>query len=61
MLCEVLISGILCLLFRAALVYINNCPTRCNTKQSIYYSCLFFIIILCTPDDGCGLHPKHVE
>jgi len=19
-------------------IYINNCPTRCNTKQSIYYS-----------------------
>ena len=24
--------------FRASLIYINNCPTRCNTKQSIYYS-----------------------
>ena len=24
--------------FRALLIYINNCPTRCNTKQSIYYS-----------------------
>jgi len=31
-------SGILCSLFRASLIYINNCPTRCNTKQSIYYS-----------------------
>jgi len=20
--------------FRASLIYINNCPTRCNTKQS---------------------------
>jgi len=29
---------ILCLWFRASLVYINNCPSRCNTKQSIYYS-----------------------
>jgi len=29
---------ILCLWFRASLIYINNCPTRCNTKQSIYYS-----------------------
>jgi len=29
---------ILCLWFRASLNYINNCPTRCNTKQSIYYS-----------------------
>ena len=24
--------------FHASLTYINNCPTRCNTKQSIYYS-----------------------
>jgi hypothetical protein len=31
-------SDILCLWFRASLIYINNCPTRCNTKQSIYYS-----------------------
>jgi len=29
---------ILCLWFRASPIYINNCPTRCNTKQSIYYS-----------------------
>jgi len=28
----------LCVLFRASLIYINNCPMRCNTKQSIYYS-----------------------
>jgi len=26
------------LLFRALLININICPTRCNTKQSIYYS-----------------------
>ena len=31
-------SHILCLWFRASLNNINNCPTRCNTKQSIYYS-----------------------
>jgi len=29
---------ILCLWFRASLIYINNCPTRSNTKRSIYYS-----------------------
>ena len=106
---------ILCLWFRASLIYINNCPTRCNTKQSIYYSasslymflvsttpiirstqhcnyslrcwsyffCSYFpptwpslatleggsctiwpvpeAVVLCTPDDGCGWHPKHVE
>ena len=28
----------LCLWFRASLIYINTCPTRCNTKQFIYYS-----------------------
>ena len=31
-------NSILCLWFRASLIYINNCPTRCNTNQSIYYS-----------------------
>ena len=29
---------ILCLWVRASLIYTNNCPTSCNTKQSIYYS-----------------------
>jgi len=103
--------------------YINNCPTRCNTNQSIYYSAsslymfqvsttptirstqncnyslrywLYYFVqlppsnvakwprlatleggsctkymtstggctlitVLCTPDDGCFWHPKHVE
>ena len=27
-----------CLWFRASLIYINNCPMRCNTKQPTYYS-----------------------
>jgi len=105
---------ILCLRSRASLVYINNCPTRCNTKQSIHYSAsslyMFWVsttpiirrtqncnyslrysaatslqldqfghvggrqlnkkiwpvpeavvTVLCTPDDGCGWHTKHVE
>jgi len=86
------------------LIYINNCPTRCNTKQSIYYSASALdmfrvsttpifrstqnflqrghaslvtfeggtaqkiwpvpeavVTVLCTPDDGCGWHPKHVQ
>ena len=104
----------LCLWFRASLTCINNCPTRCNTKQSIYYSasslymfrvstttiiggaqnCNYslrycaatslqrgqawprwrevaaqkiwpvpeaVVTVLCTPDDRCGWHPKHVE
>ena len=31
--------------------YINNCPTRCNTKQSIYYSAssLYMIRVSTTP------------
>ena len=102
--------AILCLWFRASLIYINNCPTRCNTKQSIYYSasslykfrvsttpiirstqnCNYslrywsyfsvqlprwreaaaqkiwpvsgvVVTVLCTPDDGCVWHQKHVE
>ena len=109
-----LILLILCLRFRASLIYINNCPTRCNTKQSIYYSagslymfrvsttsvirntqnCNYslrycaatslqrgqawprwrevavqkiwsvpeaVVTVLCTPYDGCGWHPIHVE
>ena len=83
------------------LFYINNCPTRCNTKQSIYYSASSFymfrvsatpiirstqtcnlpstwpsleiaaqkiwpvpetvVTVLCTPDDGCCWHPKHIK
>ena len=37
-LCKPLLLWILCLWFRASLIYINNGPTGCNTKQSIYYS-----------------------
>jgi len=33
-----IIYSILCLWLRASLIYINNCPTRWNKKQSIYYS-----------------------
>jgi len=29
---------IVCLWFHASLIYIHNCPTMCNIKQSIYYS-----------------------
>jgi len=106
--------GVLCSWFRVSLICINNCPTRCNTKQSIYYyatslymfwvsttpiirstqNCNYslrycaatfvrrdqawprwrevaaqkiwpvqeaVVTVLCTPDDGCGWHPKHVE
>ena len=46
-----LILNILCLRFRASLIYINNCPTRCNTKQSIYYSAssLYMFWVSTTP------------
>jgi len=106
--------SILRLWFRAPLIYINNCPARCNTKQSICYSasslymfrdsttpiirsaqnCNYslrycaatslqrgqawprwreaaaqkiwpvpeaVVTVLCTPDDRCDWHPKHVE
>ena len=40
-----------CLWFRASLFYINNCPTRCNSKQSIYYSAssLYMFRVSTTP------------
>jgi len=41
--CHVILCvNILCLWFRASLNYINNFPTRFNTKQSIYYSASSF-------------------
>ena len=42
---------ILCLWFRAKLIHINNCPTRCNTKQFIYYfsSSLYMFRVSTTP------------
>ena len=42
---------ILCLWFRASLIYISNCPTRCNTKQSVYYSAssLYMFRVSTTP------------
>jgi len=41
----------LCLWFRVSLIYINNCPTKCNTKQSIYYSAssLYMFRVSITP------------
>ena len=43
--------SILWLWFRVSLIYINNCPTRCNTKQSIYYSAssLYMFQVSTTP------------
>jgi len=42
---------VLCLRFRASLIYINNGPTRCNIKQSIYYSArsLYMFRVSTTP------------
>jgi len=43
--------------------YINNCPTRCNTKQSIYYSAssLYMFLVSTTPiirgKQNCNLQP----
>jgi len=40
-----------CSSFRASLIYINSCPARCNTKQSIYYSAssLYMFRVSTTP------------
>ena len=37
--------------YRASLIYINNCPTRCNEKQYIYYSAtsLYMFRVSTTP------------
>ena len=42
---------ILCFWFRAPLIYINNCPMRRSTKQSIYYSAssLYMFRVVTTP------------
>ena len=48
---ELLFWWILCLWFRASLIYINNCPTRCNTKQSI-------ILQVHSTCFGCQTHPS---
>ena len=42
---------LLYLWFRASLIYINNCPTRCNTKQYTYYSAssLYMFRVSTTP------------
>ena len=44
-------AGSLCLWFRASLICLNNCPTRCNTKQSVYYSAssLYMFRVSTTP------------
>ena len=67
------------------IVYINNCPTRCNKPVYLLF-CKFtlhvsgvnhthhqelqkkiwpvleaVVTVLCSHDDGCGWHPKHVE
>jgi len=44
-------SGFLYLRFRASLIYINNCPTTRNKKQSIHYSAssLYMLRVSTTP------------
>ena len=46
-----MMSTILCLWLRTSLIYINNCPTWCNTKQSIYNSAssLYIFRVSITP------------
>ena len=52
LICSVNCSMYRCLYFtNNAQNYINNCPTRCNTKQSIYYSAssLYMLRVSATP------------
>ena len=48
-----------------ASIYINNCPTRCNTKQSIYYfaSSLYMFRVSTTPiirsTQNCNYSPRY--
>ena len=46
---------LLCLWFRASLIYINNCPTRCNTKQSIILE-IHSTCFGCRPHPSSGVH-----
>ena len=69
----IIMDRILCLWFRASLIYVNYSPTRYNTKQSIWPRWRevaaqkiwpvpeAVVTVLYTPDDGCSWHPKHVE
>ena len=47
-------KGLLCLWFRALLIFINNCPTIRSTKQPIYYSAssLYMFRVSTTPIIG---------
>ena len=46
-----IVVRLLCVWFRASLIYINSCPTRCITKQSVYYfaSSLYMIRVSTAP------------
>jgi len=44
----------LCLWFRTSLIYINNCPARCNTKQSIFLQ-IHSTCFGCQPHPSSGL------
>jgi hypothetical protein len=42
--------------YLSTLEYINNCPARCNVKQSIYYSANSLYIFGCQPNPSPGVH-----
>ena len=45
------VSVVWYLLIHSDTIYINNCPTKCDTKQSIYYSAssLYMFLVSTTP------------
>jgi len=59
------IPRFICLWFRASLICINNCPMRCNRKQSIYYSAssLYMFRVSTTPiirsTQNCNYSLRH--
>ena len=53
---EQLKNEILCLWFRESLIYVNNCPTRCNTNQSVIILHVHSTCFGCQPHPSSGIH-----
>jgi hypothetical protein len=47
------------------LLQVTECIIYLSSKIPLYFAVLpvpeAVVTVLCTPDDGCGWHPKHVE
>ena len=49
-------SLVLCLWFRASLIYINNCPNRCNTSSLCIILQVHWTCFGCQPHPSSGVH-----